>query len=113
MIELGALVLLGLLGLAVLCAVSVIVKAVLWVALLPFRLVLWLVGGLLLLPFLLFKFLLAGIIFVISLPVIIISMIAAAAAFVAAMLLPLAPVVLLVALIWYLVRPEPQALVRG
>ena len=113
MIELGALVLLGLSGVALIVAVATIIKAVLWGVLFPVRLVLWLVGGLLLLPFLLLKFLFGAILFLLSLPLIIISLIAAAAAVVAGLLLPLIPFVLLFALIWYLIRPESNALGRS
>ena len=110
MIELGALVLLGV---AALFLVGLAIKAIVWVILLPIRLVFWLLGGLLLLPLLLFKFLLGGLILLISVPFIIISLVAALAAVVAGLLLPLLPLVLLVAVIWYFFRPQPQALVRG
>ena len=65
------------------------------------------------LPLLLFKLVVAVLIFVISLPLILISIVAAVAAVIAAFVLPLIPFILLLALIWYLVRPEPQALARG
>jgi hypothetical protein len=113
MIELGALVLLGIAGLALVFALLVVLKAVLWIVLLPVRLVFWLLGTILLLPLLLIKFFIGGVILLIALPVIVISLIAASAALVAGVLLPALPVILLFALLWYLVRPQPQALVRS
>ena len=51
MIELGVLVMLGLIGFVVLFAVGRIAKTILWIALLPVRLIFWLpVGGILILP---------------------------------------------------------------
>ena len=47
-----------------------------------------------------------------ALPIIVISLVAAFAAFTIGVLLPAIPVILVLALIWYLIRPQPQALVR-
>jgi hypothetical protein len=95
----------GLIGLAALFAIGALVKTVLWIVLLPLRLVFWIVGGLIVLPLLLFKFVAGAIIFVIALPVIVVSVLAA-------LLVPLVPVIFLVALVWFLIRPEATALVR-
>jgi hypothetical protein len=113
MIELGLLVLLALGGIFLLMVVGTVIKAVLWVVLLPLRLVFWVLGGLLLIPLLLLKFFFGGIIFLIALPVIAISLLAALAAAAVALLVPLLPLVVLAALVWYLIRPESQALVGG
>lgn len=113
MIELGLLLLAGAAILTGVIVLGVILKAVLWVVLLPFRLLFWGLGALLVLPILLFKllcFLFGGILLLLALPIIVVSLLAAAAA--AALLVPLLPlllVALVAAVIWLLVRPEPAA----
>jgi hypothetical protein len=53
-------------------ALLAVLKAVLWIVLLPIRLVFWLLGTLLLLPLLLLKFFFGGALLLVALPVIII-----------------------------------------
>jgi hypothetical protein len=113
MIELGLLLVLGVGGIILLLTVATVIKTVLWVVLLPFRLVFWVIGALLVIPFLLFKFLFGGLILLLALPIIVLSLLAGLAAAAAALFLPLLPFVLLAVLLWYLIRPESQALVRG
>lgn len=112
MIELGVVMLLGLLVIAV-CALAAAVKAVLWVVLLPFRLLFWIVAGAIVIPLLALKVLLAGLLMLAALPLVLASAVAVLALGLFALLLPLLPVVLLVALVWYLVADQPRALVRG
>ena len=109
MFELGALLVLGMTALFLLLAAAAIVKAVLWVVLLPIRLMFWVIGGLILLPLLLLKLLAGVVILLISLPVIVVSIIAAFAALVLGVVLPLVPFVLLCVALWYLLRPQPAA----
>ncbi len=112
MIELGLLLLAGAAILTGVIVLGVILKAVLWVVLLPFRLLFWGLGSLLVLPILLFKFLgflFGGLLLLLALPIIVVSLVAAAAAAAAALLVPLLPLLLVAAVIWLLVRPEPAA----
>ena len=103
MIELGALLLgvVAVLGLVV--AAGVIVKTLLWLVFLPIRLAFWLLGSLLFLPLLLLK-LVAGVLFLIALPILAIVFGVVAVS----VLIPAIPLILLIALLWYVVRPEPR-----
>jgi hypothetical protein len=109
MIELGLLLLAGAAILTGVIALAVILKAVLWVVLLPVRLLFWGLGALLFLPLLLFKFLFGGLLLILALPIIVVSLVAAAAAAAAALLVPHLPLLLRAAVIWLLVRPQPAA----
>lgn len=115
MIELGLLLLAGAAILTGVIVLGVILKAVLWVVLLPFRLLFWGLGALLVLPIPLFKFLgflFGGLLLLLALPIVVVSLLAAAAAAAAVLLVPLLPlliVALVAAVIWRLVRPEPAA----
>lgn len=102
MIELGALLLLAVAVLGLVFAAGVILKTILWVAFLPVRLVFWLIGGLLFLPVLLLK-LVGGLIFLIALPMLAIVF----GIVTVAVLVPLIPVILLIAVIWAVARPQP------
>lgn len=113
MIELGALVLFGIVIVAVIAAFAMIVKALFWVVLLPFRLVFWLLGALLMLPLLLVKALFGGLMALLALPLALLGLAAAAIALVFGVLIPAIPLIFLAALFWYLVRPEPTHLVRS
>jgi hypothetical protein len=104
MIELGALLLFGVAMVCLVLAAGVILKTVLWLVLLPVRLVFWLLGTLLFLPLLLIKLLVGSVVFLIALPVLAIVVVAVATA----LLVPAIPLIFLIALVWYLVRPEPQ-----
>jgi hypothetical protein len=108
MIELGALLLLGLVLVGLVCAAGVIVKAVFWLVFLPIRLVFWVIGSLVFLPILLLKLIFGGILFLILLPILAIVTVAVAAS----VLIPAIPVLLLIGLIWLLTRPQPTALAR-
>ena len=66
MIELGALLLFGVAVVCLVLTAGLILKAVLWLVLLPVRLVFWTIGTLLLLPLLLIKLLAGGVIFLIA-----------------------------------------------
>ena len=107
MIELGALLLVAVAVLGLVVAAGVIVKTLLWLVFLPIRLAFWLIGGLLILPLLLFK-LVAGILFLIALPFLAIIFGVVTVAVAASLLIPAIPLILLIALVWYLVRPEPH-----
>ena len=109
MIEFGVLLLVGA-AVFTLLAIAAIVKALLWIVLLPFRLLFWAVAGLLFIPFLLLKALIGGLFMLLALPVLILAALVAA---LVAILVPLLPLLLLFGLIWFLVRDQPEALVRG
>ena len=106
MIELGALLLVAVAVLGLVFAAGVILKAIFWVVFLPIRLVFWLIGSLLLIPLLQLK-LLGGIVFLLTLPILAIVFGIAAAAVVVSVLLPAIPLILLVAVIWAVARPQP------
>ena len=109
MIELGALLLFGVAILVVVAVAAAVLKVVLWAVFLPFRLLFWLLGGLVILPFLLLKLLFGAVMFVLTLPLLLLGLIAGAIAAAVGLMLPLLPLILLAALIYYLVRPEPHA----
>lgn len=113
MIELALLLLLGVSLLVAFVVAATVLKVLLWVVLLPIRLVFWTIGALFVLPLLILKALLGGALVVIALPILAIAALAGVAAVVLALLLPLVPFVLLGALAWYLLRPENHALVRS
>ena len=108
MIELGALLLFGVAMVCLVLTAGLILKAMLWLVLLPVRLVFWTIGTLLLLPLLLIKLLAGGVIFLIALPILVVVFAVVAVAMATAVLVPAIPLILLIALVWYLVRPEPQ-----
>ena len=113
MIELGALVLFGVAIVAVLMAVVVIIKMALWALLLPFRLLFWLLGTLLVLPALLLKLIGSGVTMLLSVPVAVIGVVLTGLAVAFAFLLPAIPVILMVGAIYYLLRPQPGPLARN
>lgn len=99
----GALVVLAFVLFVVVAALAVIgaiLKFLFWLVLLPFRLVVYL----LVLPFLLLKFLIGGVLLVVLGPVIVIGAVLAFIAFALALLAPLLPLLALAALIWFIVR---------
>ena len=101
MIELGALLLFGVAMVCLVLVAGVILKAVLWVVLLPIRVLFWVIGTLLLLPLLLIKLLVGGVIFLIALPILLVVFVVAAVAVAAAVLIPAIPLIFLIALIWF------------
>jgi hypothetical protein len=113
MIELGALLVFGVAVVSLVLVAGFILKTIFWLVLLPVRLVFWLVGTLLFLPFLLIKAVMGGLMMLIALPLLVVGLVIGAIAFTAAMLIPAIPLLFLVALVWFLVRPERQALARG
>ena len=113
MIELGALLLFGVAMVGLVLTAGLILKTLFWIVFLPFRLVFWLLGSLLLLPLLLIKLLAGGVIFLIAVPIVALVAVVAVMAVAASILIPAIPLILLVALIWYLVRPEPTVLARN
>ena len=108
MIELGALLLFGVAMVGLVLTAGFVLKTILWLVLLPVRLVFWLLGTLLFLPLLLIKLLVGGVVFLVALPVLAIVLVVAAIAVATAFLVPAIPLIFLIALVWYLVRPEPQ-----
>lgn len=103
MIELAVLLFAGLAIFTFLMAVAV-VKIVLWVVLLPFRLLFWAIGGLLVLPLLLLKAVVGGVLLLLALPLLVVGSLLAVVLVAVVVLLPLLPFVLLCLLIWYLLR---------
>jgi hypothetical protein len=104
MIELGALLLFGVAMVCLVLTAGLILKAILWLLLLPVRLVFWTIGALLLLPLLLTKLLAGGVIFLIALPILVFAVLAGVVA--TAVVVPAIPLIVLIALVWYLVRPD-------
>ncbi len=110
MIEMAALVVLAILGVAMFAAVLVLLKLVLWTVLLPLRLLL----HVLLLPLLLLKALIGGLLLLVIGPVVFIAALAGTLALAAAILTPLLPLIFIAFVIWFLVRAgsKPAALTR-
>jgi hypothetical protein len=108
MIELGALLLFGVVLVALIVAFAAILKAVFWLVLLPFRVVFWALGAVLMVPLLLVKMLFGGLMALLAVPFVLLGLLAAAIAMVFGVLIPAIPLIFLVALLWYLVRPEPS-----
>ena len=103
MIELLALVFIGtaLLGLFALFSVLAVgFRVILWIVLLPFRLLF----ALLILPLLLFKLLIGGLVFLIVGPVLAILAFVAAIVIGAVVAVPLLPLLLVGAIIWMILR---------
>ncbi len=110
MIELGALMLFGVVIVAVIVAFAAVMKAIFWIVLLPVRLVFWALGAVLLLPLLLLKLLFGGLMALVAVPFVLLGLIVGAIALIFGVLIPALPLILLAALLWYLVRPEPTRL---
>ena len=113
MIELGALLLFGVALVALIVAFTAILKAIFWVVLMPFRLVFWLLGAVLMVPLLLVKLLFGGLMTLLAVPLVLLGLLVAAVAVIFGVLIPAIPLILLAALVWYLVRPEPTRLARN
>jgi hypothetical protein len=95
----------GVLAVALLGAVTVfsLLKAILWLVFLPFRLLFGLLFGVLMLPLLLVKallFIVAAIVCVVVLPVVVVSILAAAMS----LIVPLFPLLLLGIVVWAVTR---------
>jgi hypothetical protein len=74
----------------------------------PFRMVFWALGAILMVPLFLVKVLFAGLAALLAVPFAMLGLLAAAVALIFGVLIPAIPLILLVALFWYLVRPEPS-----
>jgi len=85
---------------------AAVLRGLVWLVMLPLRLLF----GLLFIPFLLIKAIVAGLMFLVAGPLV--ALLAVVAAVVLAMLvaIPLAPVLLLLGVIWLVTRPRRQAL---
>jgi len=106
-----ALLVLAVVGVALFAAFlgAVVLKGLLWLVLLPFRLLF----ALLLLPFLLIKAIIAGLLFLVAGPIFAVLAIVAAVVLTAALAIPLAPVLLVLFAVWMLARPRRQPLLPG
>ena len=114
MIELGALLLFGVALVAVVMAFATILKLAFWTILLPFRLLFWLLGAILVLPVLLFKLIIGGFSMLLAIPLALVGVVLAGLGIAFAFVLPAIPVILMVAAIYYLLRPAaPGPLVRS
>ena len=103
------LVLAGVLAVALVGAVTVwsLLKAILWLVFLPFRLLFGLLFGVLMLPLLLVKavlFIVAAIVCVVVLPVVVVSVLAAAMS----LIVPLFPFLLIGFFVWVVVGRSRQ-----
>jgi len=112
MIELAALALVAVVAWVVLSLALALVKVVLWVLLLPLRLLF----GLLVLPFLLLKFLgmaIGALVCVILAPVLVIALLVGLAAAAVALVAPLLPLLFVAFVVWFVVRASnSQAIAR-
>lgn len=106
---LAVLFIVGFIGLVIigsaLALIGLVVKALFWLILLPFRLIL----GLILLPLLLLKFVVGGILLLAVGPIVVIAAVVGFIALVAALLAPLLPLAILVGLVWLVVRAARPA----
>jgi hypothetical protein len=112
MIELTVVAVVGLALLMVFLAVAVIslvVRGLFWLVLLPLRIIF----AVLFLPLLLIKALVGGLLFLILGPLLAVASIVAALVLAAMFALPLAPVLLLLFAIWMVTRSRRPALVRS
>jgi hypothetical protein len=109
MIELAFLALLATILFAVAMAGLVLLKVVVWIVLLPFRLLF----GLLILPLLLVKALAGAVALILMGPILLVTLLAGAVAAAVALLVPLLPLIVVGALIWFLVRASQRPAIAG
>ena len=117
MIELGALAVLAFMVVALVSAVfavlAIVLKAIVWIVMLPFRIIV----GLVLLPLMLLKLVLGGLLLLVFGPVIAIALVLGLVGFVLAAVTPLLPLLLIGFIVWLVVRgtggPAPAAGVRS
>jgi hypothetical protein len=107
MIELVALSVLAVIAFVVVMAGLALLKVVLWVVLLPIRLVL----GLLLLPLLFLKAIAGGIVMLVVGPLVALALVGAALAMAAALIVPLLPLLVVAFVVWLLVRASDSSTV--
>jgi hypothetical protein len=100
MIEIAGLTILVLVAWAALALGLVLLKALLWLVLLPIRLVFYLF----LIPLVLFKAVVGGILMLIVGPIVAIAALAAGIALAAAIIVPLLPLLFIALAIWFVVR---------
>lgn len=100
MLEVVALTVLALLAWAAFAVGLFLLKALLWLVLLPFRLLF----GLIVLPLLLVKLVLGGILFLVLAPVLLLSVAVGILGVAAAAIVPLLPLLFIAGVIWLLVR---------
>lgn len=114
MMAVTMLALLGL-GLAVLLAggfvLIMVIKAILWLVLLPFRVLFVVLGGLLFLPLLLLKLVIGALLFVVVGPVLVLAFAAAAIAALVALAVPLLPLLCIAFVVWVVMRSSRPAIV--
>jgi hypothetical protein len=85
-------------------ALVLFAKAVLWLVLLPFRLLFGLVFGVLFLPLLILKLVVGVVLLVIVGPVVLIGLIAAVVAAIVGLAIPLFPLLCIAFVVWLLVK---------
>jgi hypothetical protein len=100
MLEVAALTVLVLLAWGVVSVAFIAVKALLWLLLLPLRFIF----GIVLLPFILLKMVIGGVLLAVLGPLVAIIAVVGALAFAAAMLVPLLPLLVVGAALWVIVR---------
>ncbi|MEO7275575.1 MAG: hypothetical protein ABI211_26625 [Vicinamibacterales bacterium] len=88
---------------------AAVLRTVLWLVCLPFRLLF----ALLLLPFLLIKAIVSGLLFLVAGPIVTALAIVAAIILAAALAVPLAPVLLILVALWLFARPRRQVLITS
>ena len=108
MIELALLTLMAGTVIAVVALSLVFVKALLWIVLLPVRFVFGVFFGLLMLPFLLLKTVIGGILMVVLGPLMLIALLAGLAALAAALIVPLLPLLFVAFVVWFVVRASQR-----
>src|SRR4051812_7189971 len=108
MIALLVLAVVGVALFAVLIGAAVL-RTVLWLVFLPFRLLF----ALLLLPFLLIKAIVGGLLFLVAGPLVALLAIVASIVLAAVLAVPLAPVLLVLFAVWLFARPRRQVLVTS
>jgi hypothetical protein len=93
--------------------IATVVKAIVWLVLLPFRILFGLLFSVLLLPLLLLKALVIGILLVAVGPIVVLSILGAALATVLALAVPLFPLLCIGFVVWLVMRsadrPSPSA----
>ena len=104
MLELIAIIFIVMVAWALVATAAILLKCVVWLVLLPFRLLF----AILLLPFLLIKAIVGGVLMVIVLPILAIAGIVAAIALAAAVLVPLLPVLFIALAIWFVIRASQR-----
>jgi hypothetical protein len=100
MIDLAALVVLAIVAFCAFSVAMVLLKAILWIVLLPLRFVF----NLLLLPLLILKALIGGLMLLVAGPILLLALLAGLVAMAAALVAPLLPLLFVAFVVWFLVR---------